>query len=286
MSTRSRQRFEWLRVSGILLWALSSAAGAQTPLSNPAHQRQVSLEGVANFRDLGGYRTTDGRSVRWGLLYRSDALNALTDNDLRRIGALDIRRVVDFRSLAEAESHPDRLPEGFMHESFPVPLEVPKPNLIGELNPAAQEAWLKAIDHALVSQAYPSFVRDSSPAYRAWIQGLLSAPPGAEIFHCTGGADRTGFATAVLLRTLGVPQKTVLQDYLLTNQYLFSSRGRAFLDKRTSVKLPAGLKMHARYLKAAFAEVNREYGSFDNYLRDALGLDAAARARLKGKYLE
>jgi protein-tyrosine phosphatase len=291
MSKARRRQFERLGVAGILLMALLSAAVAQTPLANAIHRRQVSLEGAANFRDLGGYRTDDGKSVRWGLFYRSDALNALTDDDLRLVGALNVGRVIDFRTREEADRHPDRLPEGLPHEGFPVPLEVPKPDLSRvndrrELDPAAGEAWLKAIDHVLLTKAYPSFVRDSTPSYRAWMQGLLSAPPGAEVFHCTGGADRTGFAAAVLLRTLGVPQKTIVQDYLLTNQYLFSPRGRAFLDQRTPVKLPVGLKMHARYLEAAFAEITREYGSFDRYLREGLGVDEAGRASLKEKYLE
>jgi protein-tyrosine phosphatase len=281
-----------LGVATFLLLALWSAASAQSaPTPSTPHQRRVPLEGVANFRDLGGYRTEDGKSVKWGLLYRSDALNALTDDDVRHLVSLNIQRVVDFRTPAEADPHPDRLPQGLIHESLPVPLEVPKPDLSSlndrkELAPVAEEAWLKAIDQVLVAQAYPLFVRDSTPSYRAWMQGLLNAPPGAQIFHCTGGADRTGFAAAVLLRVLGVPEDTIVQDYLLTNQYLFSARGRAFLDKRTPVKLPAGLKMHPRYLKAAFAEITRKYGSFDHYLLEGLGIDAAARARLKAKYVQ
>lgn len=280
-----------LGVAGFLFLAIWSTASAQPPLWNPSHQRQVALQGAANFRDLGGYRTVDGRMVRWGLLYRSDALNALTDDDRDHLVALDIRRVVDFRTPTEADPHPDRLPEGIVHESLPVPLEVPKADLShlnnrGELDAAAEGVWLKAIDQALVTQDYPAFVRDSSASYREWMQGLLSAPPGAQVFHCTGGADRTGFAAAMLLRALGVPQKTVIHDYLLTNQYLFSRKGRALLDKRTPVKLPAGLKMHARYLESAFSEITKEYGSFDVYLRKALGFDAAARTRLKAKYLE
>jgi protein-tyrosine phosphatase len=280
-----------LGLAGSLLLVTWCAVCAPLSPTSPPHQRHVPLEGAANFRDLGGYRTADGRSVKWGLLYRSDALNALTDNDLRYVVALNIRRVVDFRTLSEASSHPDRLPEGLLHESVPVPLQVPTPDLThvgdqGALDQMAERAWLTAIDHVLATQAYPSFVRDSTSSYRLWIQGLLSASPGAQIFHCTGGADRTGFASAILLLALGVPKDIVIRDYLLTNRYLFSARGRAFLDKRTPVKLPTGLRMHARYLDAALAEIEKEYGSFDGYLRDGLGLDSAGHERLRAKYLE
>jgi protein-tyrosine phosphatase len=278
-------------IAGSFLLATLSQVYGQSLLSNPPRQRHIHLEGAANFRDLGGYHTADGRSIKWGLLYRSDALNALTNDDLRHLATLNVQRVVDFRTATEANAHPDRVPGGLLRESFPVPLEVPKPDLShvndrGELDQGAELTWLKAIDRVLVTEAYPSFVRDSTASYRAWMQGLLSAPPGAQIFHCTGGADRTGFGAAILLLALGVPEDTVIRDYLVTNQYLFSPRGRAFLDKRTPVKLPAGLKMHARYLKAAFAEITKEYGSFDGYLRDGLGVDAAARARLRSRYLD
>ena len=198
MSKTGQMPMARLNVAAFLLLAISSAASAQTvPAPSAPHPRHVPLRGTANFRDLGGYRTIDGRSIKWGLLYRSDALNALTDDDLRHLVSLNIRRVVDFRTPAEADPHPDRLPLGLRHERFPVPLVVPKPDLSrvndrGDLDPAAEGAWLEAIDHALVARAYPSFVSESTPSYRAWMQGLLSERPGAQVFHCTGGADRTG----------------------------------------------------------------------------------------------
>ena len=43
--------------------------------------KHIYLQGAHNVRDLGGYPTTDGRATRWGMLYRSDALNELTEND-------------------------------------------------------------------------------------------------------------------------------------------------------------------------------------------------------------
>ena len=85
------------------------------------HQRQIKLDGQANFRDLGGYRTTDGRSVKWGLIYRSGQLNELSDADLAKLKELDIRTVVDLRGTAEAESRgKDRLPEGVRSVGCPI----------------------------------------------------------------------------------------------------------------------------------------------------------------------
>ncbi len=45
----------------------------------------VPLKGGSNFRDLGGYRTADGRTVRRRAVFRSAHLGTLTDED--RVGA-------------------------------------------------------------------------------------------------------------------------------------------------------------------------------------------------------
>ena len=85
------------------------------------HERQVKLDGQANFRDLGGYSTTDGRSVKWGLIYRAGQLNELSDADLSKLKELDIRTVIDLRGTSEAESRgKDRLPDGVRNMSYPI----------------------------------------------------------------------------------------------------------------------------------------------------------------------
>ena len=71
--------------------------------------RKLPFTGAHNFRDLGGYKTEDGRAIKWGKIYRSDDLHLLTDEDLKYLSRLNIKSVVDFRSDEERESEPDRL---------------------------------------------------------------------------------------------------------------------------------------------------------------------------------
>ena len=71
--------------------------------------RKLPFTGAHNFRDLGGYKTKDGRTVKWGKIYRSDNLHSLTDEDLKYMKRLNIESVVDFRSVEERENEPDRL---------------------------------------------------------------------------------------------------------------------------------------------------------------------------------
>ena len=73
-------------------------------------KRHLIFSGVKNFRDLGGYQTLDGKTVRWEKLYRSDDLHKLTNSDLKHLAALDLDRIIDFRAEYEKEVRPDRLP--------------------------------------------------------------------------------------------------------------------------------------------------------------------------------
>jgi len=82
-------------------------------------RREIKLQGAVNFRDIGGYPTKDGRHVKWGRIYRSDALNKLSDNDLKKLQGLSLMYVADFRGPYEVKAAPDRLPEGVARVSLP-----------------------------------------------------------------------------------------------------------------------------------------------------------------------
>jgi protein-tyrosine phosphatase len=246
-------------------------------------------------RDLGGHTTTDGKRVKWDMLYRSDALDGLTPADWSRLEAMDIARITDFRADTEVARSPDRLPPALDARRYRLALDYSPKGVAGAAGVVAAPSSsattgntdpLDRIDRMLLI-TYPRFVRETNNEYAAWLRSLLDGPAdGAHLFHCTGGADRTGFAAAILLMALGVPRDQVMQDYLLTNQYLYSPRGRALLDRRTASKLPDGVQVHARYLKAAFDSMISDYGSFDAYLRDGLGIDDVTRQRLRDKFLE
>ena len=86
------------------------ATTAAAPAADAAHQRVLPLEGGQNFRDLGGYRTTDGRMVKWGVLMRSGAMSRLTEKDFAYLASLGLKTVVDFRDTRERTSEPVHWP--------------------------------------------------------------------------------------------------------------------------------------------------------------------------------
>lgn len=280
-----------------LVWLtlLALACGAPDLYEGmPDHvkRRHVSLDGAHNFRDVGGYATEDGRRVRWGLFYRSDDLAQLTDADLATLDALGIKLVCDFRSPEEKAEEPDRLPAGG-------PTLVELPIFDESFSPTAfrekiTSGTLGDTDlRQMLIEGNRMFATRYAPQYAAMFERLTQPEQLPALVHCTAGKDRTGFAAAVLLRTLGVPLDTVYEDFLLTNHYtareiertLWIIRLVSFFRTDPDRVRPV-LGVERAYLEAAFSAVDEQYGSFEAYRRDALGLDDAETAAFRGLALE
>lgn len=279
------------------LWAaLALSACGSTDLyeGQPEHvrRRHLGLEGAPNFRDLGGYATEDGRSVRWGLFYRSDNLAHLTDDDLARLEELDLALVCDFRGPDEKAEEPDRLPE--KHPPAVAELEIYDDSFSAT---SFREKLLSGDEdfdaREILIEGNRLFASKFSDRYAQMFQRISHAENLPAVVHCTAGKDRAGFASALILRTLGVPMETVYDDFLLTNLYTQDKIERTLLMVRLyslfqvdPEKVRPILGVERAFLEAAFDEIDREYGTFDAYRRDALGLNDAELAAFQTLGLE
>ena len=259
---------------------------------NTRRDRRLPFSGARNFRDLGGYGTTDGRTVRWGMLYRSDGLNELTDKDLELLSELSLDRIVDFRTELESGHKPDRLPAEKSPRLVKLPIEDSSTKVWHE-SQSDMTKKLRSIDAGeYMVKTYQELATQFTPEMKKFVQEVTSAQGRPVLFHCMAGKDRTGFAAAILLRMLGVPQETIMEDYLLTNEYLlFHFKWRLFLvrllrGKRFVEKVKGFMAADPSYLSAAFDSIDREYGSFENYVQNGLGLTENDVKRMKGLYLE
>lgn len=180
-----------------------------SPLPN---LKRIPLQGAHNFRDLGGYPTADGRCTRWGLLYRSDALSALSRADWTLLLRRGIKTVIDLRSLPEAQAAPLSPPEGVQALHFSLMQE-----LDGAL-PGPGTGEKRVLDSMLLD--YKNMLFGSLPCcagiLRA-IAGRLDA--GSVVFMCSAGKDRTGIIAAVLLYLCGVPREDIVADYMVSSTY-------------------------------------------------------------------
>ena len=244
-------------------------------------KRHVVLQGAANFRDIGGYETKDGRHVKWGEIYRSADISKLTDADLEVLKEKKITYDVDLRGHQEQAQAPDKLNPGMDYILLPAGSD--------NLN-----NWMKGIanvkgkggDSLMV--VFYSNTDSLAARYKPFFSKLLGLPTDQSlVFHCTAGKDRTGIGAALLLYSLGVPYNTIMKDYLATNYYRTAENQRSIngmhIDKEVATDM---LQAKKEYLDATFTAIKKQYGSVDNYLRTQIGLDDNKISILKSKFLE
>ena len=249
------------------------------PTSTPPHV--VLLQGGSNFRDLGGYRTGDGRVVRRGAVFRSAHLGNLTDGDRTTLGRLGVRTVVDLRGVSEAAETP-HLIEGLACRVVGAHIE---PGVGEKIRGAvADGSATPFVMMGFLTDHYRDYPRRCAPGFRTLFATLSDSTHRPLVFHCTAGKDRTGFASALLLTLLGVPWDAVMEDYLRTNELWTGHIGRypeLDIDTRAAI-----VEARTAYLEAAFEVVRADFGGPEEFAERALGLDSPARERIRADLLE
>lgn len=280
-------------------WSQLSAAEMAKPsvqaaqVAQPAtadEAKSALLSNAANFRDAGGHRTENGQWVKTGILYRSDQLDRLSDDDLGRMLALNVGTIVDLRTQSERSHEPDRVPAGVTHMILDVAKDA-EGSIGGDMRSAM--AKIAAGEGAkMLIEANRDFVNVAS-ARHSYAELIKKVAYGddALVYHCTAGKDRTGWASAVILSLLGVSRAEIVKDYMASNQYL------AEKNKRTLAMVKAAdptfvaqhledvMTVRPEFIEAAFHEVDVQFGSMENYAQNALGLDAGTIQQLKNRLL-
>tara|TARA_B100001115_G_scaffold104112_1_gene76776 strand:+ start:2463 stop:3380 length:918 start_codon:yes stop_codon:yes gene_type:complete len=255
--------------------------------------RKLPFTGAHNFRDLGGYKTEDGRTVKWGKIYRSDNLHFLTDEDLKYMKRLNIKSVVDFRSVEERESEPDRLNPDMKQLLLPIKFQ-PKELDNDSIKNLMKDLTFGDLDSSnLLRDFNIAIVEEFADEYKNFFRHIIENNAEPFVFHCTAGKDRAGFASAMILTILGVPREKVIEDYLLTNTYVkdhvddkmleieFKTFFRADTDNLRKINL-----VEERYIQAAFDTIDSKWGGMDRYISEALNLNDEDILKLQDFYLE
>jgi len=245
-------------------------------------ERRIELDGCVNFRDLGGYPTADGRTLRWRTLFRSDALHALSSRDVATLrDGLALSDIIDLRSSGELAAE-GRGPLG--HEAIGFHHT---PLFDGDMKGAGRDSAMGVHDMTL-GQRYVGLLEVARGPVAQVIRVLAGARSGA-VYHCAAGKDRTGIISSVLLGTLGVPDDLIVADYALSGE-----RIDAIIDRVMSMKgyeealrtMPADT-LHAKpeSMQAVVDHVASQHGSMSDYLRSA-GVEDRVLDQLRAKCLE
>ena len=237
------------------------------------------LQGASNFRDVGGYRNADGRCVRRGQVFRSDHLAGLTPEDLARLASLGIGHSLDFRGAAEYSATPYAIP-GVQRLALTI-----EPTVIARMQALVVQGIVPTTEEtvALMCETYRDFVNQNAGTFGRFLKHLLEQPT-PQVFHCTAGKDRTGFAAALLLSALGVDRATIEHDYLLTNQ-LYKRDNRLEGSGHPHV-MKVLWQVQPEFLHAAFEAVDTQHGGMQDYLHGAIGLSPQELAALQRLMLE
>lgn len=269
--------------------------------------RKIELEGSFNLRDLGGYTGFEGKTVKWGKLYRSDDLSQLTLEDVRRVESLHIKTIVDFRSEGERIKRANKQLHGVttFHLSPNAPtlalasgsLQTDQKKVESLIEIAESNQGEKYFFDHLDSMAVQmiELVKDSyaNEQYRKMFKLLMEEENSPFLQHCRGGKDRTGFGTALILFALGVNEEQVLEDYMLTGFYMkkrnekrLSEYAQFTSNKMVLDYLYALMDTRRHYMEAAIHEMKSMGGSIEGYLNSVMLLNEEDLEKIRRLYLE
>ncbi|MCK8625158.1 tyrosine-protein phosphatase [Apilactobacillus sp. M161] len=258
-----------------------------------SNHRLLAITSGYNFRDIGGYQTKDGKTVKWHKVVRSGDLSTLSDQDLAYLNQYNVTCDVDLRSDAEQVKAPDRVPNDAKQVSNPVFNTGHDKSDEEYANQYSSDPNLGR-KNMLSSYKYMILSQDARKAFKQLFEQLLENDQDQNvlIYHCAQGKDRTGVATFLFLYALGVDMETIKQDYLISKEQM-----KPYIQKQIDFYSKFGMNDILRhnlenlytvsldYLDMAINTMTENYGSIDNFIHQGLGISPKQIKRLREIYL-
>ncbi|KRM97260.1 protein tyrosine serine phosphatase [Liquorilactobacillus aquaticus DSM 21051] len=250
------------------------------------HRKEIIHTDITNFRDIGGYQTSDGH-LKAGVFFRSGELYNLKPQNINFLSnTVRLKKIYDFRRPEEISNRPDTSIENILYENI---------NLMsspGQANPSLKNMVIASNIEEHMLSVYSELVLSPS-SQKGYHQFLIEILNNADpiVFHCFAGKDRTGFAAALLLKIAGVSETDIFEDYLLTNEARkkenaeILARFQKTLSPEKLAALDVSLNVKAAYLAHAFDLVKQRYGAFNNYLEKGLQLPANYISKFHEMYI-
>lgn len=284
-----------------------SEDSATSTTAAATNKQSIGLEGVGNARQLGGYVGAGGKVVKDGVLLRTALLGEATEEDVRRLkDTYHLAEVIDLRTAAEIEYDPELTIDGVKEVNIRIIDEDALAKETEALSPEDQQKMdsdntvekLEVIKKLGIvgDQMYVNFLSHDAgkKGYAQMFQDLLALPEGQSLlFHCTQGKDRTGCAAMLILSALGVDEQTIMDDYMLTNEFnakLIADERQELLDSGMKEEeldgiMIAGDQVYPQTMTNALDWLKKEYGSVKGYITKELGVTEEQLTQLQNKFL-
>ena len=255
--------------------------------------RYMGFENTINFRDLGGLKTKDGKTVRKGFIYRSDNLSKLESDDFDAFNALRIATVFDLRTDHEIEGKEDHLPGNVRYMHTPVVQDN-----AGEIKGLKKRVLNGDITERQAKDMTARFYSDAVTANIGSVQSIVNQIISSDqpvLYHCSAGKDRTGIISALILSILNVDRQVIVDDFMVSNYYRRARAEKTLGKAKLGRMIKPKLNMKAievlstvdeSFINATFNAIDSTYGGMEPFIENKLGIDKAARQKLIAKLTE
>jgi protein-tyrosine phosphatase len=221
------------------------------------------MDNVSNFRDLGGYFTSDEKQMKWGKVYRSGHLSNSNLFDQDKLKRLGIKTIIDFRTDEDRKTHP------YFTNISKINIPIIPGDIYSIKDKLIAEGFSRSETILYMQEAYKEMLEDDADKFADMFDVLLDANNYPVLFTSFLGKDRVGIASALLLYALGVPEYTIEEDYLASNKYIDPKKTLSYsgtLPEKVQESMTALMSANSAYLNFAFDYIKENYGSIDNYL--------------------
>lgn len=251
------------------------------------------MEKLVNFRDLGGIKTADGRSIKKKRILRAGEVFQIGKADTKElIDDYQLKTIMDFRDEGECMRSPDDQIDGVIYHHIDIMKDIKETvtnpyNISGELDAAIADRGMQDVYRQITLD------QTARTGYHKFLKTLLNQTDGAALFHCYAGKDRTGIGAAIILTILGASEEDIYEDYLKTNkqreaanQVILEKGRQKGMNEQQLDGLLQLMTVKAIYLHEMYQAIADHYGTFEHYITKGLLITDIEIRQLKDNYLE
>jgi len=262
------------------------SGGDTTVVSN----RRIYFDNEVNFRDIGGLKTKDGKTVRWGKIYRSDHLSKLKNEEFDKFNEMRIKTVFDLRTDHEIKGKEDNLPANVTYAHTPTVTDHE-----GEIAKLRAKVISGEISEKQAMEQTVKFYQDAVTVNVNSLREIIHRITDSDepvLYHCSAGKDRTGIVSALILSILNVDRQTIVDEYLLSNYYrkakteemLGKARLARIIKPKMDLKaIEVFMSVDESFINATFNAIDKEYGGIEKFIENQLSIDKKQRKQIIAK---
>ena len=225
--------------------------------------RFIDMDNILNFRDLGGYITSEDKQIKWGQVFRSGHLSNSNLFDQEKLKGLGIKTIIDFRSEEDRKAHP------YFINIRKINIPIESGDFSNSKNELINKNFTRSETILYMQKSYRDIVESNTAKYAEMFDVLLDNNNYPILISSHLGKDRVGIAAALLLHVLGVPEYNIEEDYLASNKYIDPKKTISFsepLSESLQEAMTALFSANRAYLNYALDYIKETYGSVDEYL--------------------